>query len=261
VGVNVITVTVTAANGTTTRTYVLEITREPSAPVIASVWPRIGVSAGGMPVAVLGEGFTGATTVTVDGAPVAFTMSGDGRIDFVMPARVSAYVVDITVSTPRGTVTAVGGFTYVDPVMASVDAGTGGVFTATGGLTVTIPPQVGISGTLVVTLTPASPSAAAPGSLLLHSFVLSATLNGLPVDVTNGMTIELSVDSNVIPSGQLPWLFQSIPNSSGGVQWVPVGHQSYSAAAGKVRSTVAKMTSYVVSAAALDFYYMPVVFK
>jgi hypothetical protein len=73
-----------------------------AAPVVLGVTPNSGPQAGGTGVAIVGSGFTGATSVNV-GAPVAsFTVDSDSRISAVTAAGVNG-VVPVSVHTPLGT--------------------------------------------------------------------------------------------------------------------------------------------------------------
>jgi len=222
--------------------------------LIRQVWPRTGEPAGGMPVAILGSGFTGATGVTVDGQDVPYTVTNDGRIDIVMPAGTDGQSVDIVVTTPAGTVTAVRAFTYMAPAVFEVDATTGGVVTATGGLTVVVPAQPGVTGTLRITVEAQPPGGATPGTLLMHSFVVQMTLDGQPYDVLGqALTLTLEVDPAVVPAGEAPTLYLWT------AVWVRVPGQSYDAPAGQVRGRVSRTGRYVLTTVQLRGYWFPMV--
>ncbi len=131
-GVGAVDVAVTTPNGTATRTggytYV-------AAPAITSVAPMAGPVSGGQEVTIHGAGLTGTTAVTFGGA--AATVSGVLPTYVMMktPAH-AAGVVDVAVTTPSGTATLAGGYTYaVDRVITGVVPTTGLV---AGGQTVTI---------------------------------------------------------------------------------------------------------------------------
>jgi hypothetical protein len=212
-----ITVTVTAEDGTTTQRYFIEITvADASLATIDRVWPGTGLAEGGMPVQIFGSGFAAALTVTVgpytDGLmiDVLFDRVNDGQIDFVMPAGVAGQRVSVTVQTASDSQTAVNAFTYVQPEMIEFDGETGGVFTTTDGVVVTIPPQ-GIAGTFFLTMTPLPPEPGVPGNILMYSFRLDALLNGFKLEtLTNPVTITLPIDENIfaIADGERPWLYQ-----------------------------------------------------
>ena len=85
-----------------------------SGPAITSVSPAQGPIAGGTVVTITGTGFTGATAVKFGStAASTFTVVSDTQITATSPAGVNG-VVDISVTTPIGTSTAVAGdkFTY-----------------------------------------------------------------------------------------------------------------------------------------------------
>ena len=72
-------------------------------PVVDSIYPAQGPTAGGTHVQIYGSAFTGATAVTFGGkAAKKFTIASDSQINAVAPAR-SAGTVNITVTNPAGT--------------------------------------------------------------------------------------------------------------------------------------------------------------
>jgi hypothetical protein len=104
------------------------------------VTPDSGPTTGGTPVTITGTGFTGATAITFGGVPATQVLvSPDGTsIDATTPAG-TAGPADVSVTTPGGTATDPGAFTYVGrptittPGGINPDAGP-----TTGGTTVTI---------------------------------------------------------------------------------------------------------------------------
>jgi hypothetical protein len=84
-----------------------------AAPVVSSVNPNTGPQAGATPVTITGSGFTGATAVTFGGvAATAVTVVSDTSITCTTPAGPPGQTVAIAVTTPGGTGTSVGLFTY-----------------------------------------------------------------------------------------------------------------------------------------------------
>lgn len=63
-----------------------------ASPVITGLAPPTGPETGGTPVTITGTGFTGATGVTIDGDPVAFTVVNDTTITFTTPPHVPGSV-------------------------------------------------------------------------------------------------------------------------------------------------------------------------
>lgn len=125
-------VVVQSPNGDTTDpgafTYV-------AAPVIQSVSPDHGSTAGGTSVTITGSGFTGATDVTFGGTPAtSFTVDSGTQITAVTPAH-AAGLADVTVTAVGGT-SAPGTFTFIPPAAITSLAPTQGP--ETGGTTVTI---------------------------------------------------------------------------------------------------------------------------
>ncbi|WP_168928700.1 IPT/TIG domain-containing protein [Sinomonas albida] len=77
------------------------------APAITGINPGTGPVDGGNPVVITGSALTGATEVSVDGAPVAFTVTNDRTISLTMPAHAAGRAV-VVVTGPGGTSAPVG---------------------------------------------------------------------------------------------------------------------------------------------------------
>ncbi len=93
---------------------------DPPAPSITSISPNNGPDSGGTPVTITGANFTGATAVTFGGAAAAsFTVNSGTTISAVTPAG-TAGAVDVVVTTPSGTATETGGFTYNLPPLPTL---------------------------------------------------------------------------------------------------------------------------------------------
>jgi len=81
-------------------------------PGIDSITPATGTTAGGTAVTISGHDFTGATAVTIGGTTVgSLVVVDDETITGTTPAK-TAGAKDVVVTTPAGTDTLVGGFTY-----------------------------------------------------------------------------------------------------------------------------------------------------
>ncbi|WP_308438227.1 IPT/TIG domain-containing protein [Streptomyces glebosus] len=96
---------------------------------------RYGLITGGTPVTITGTNLTGAT-VTIGGNPATGVMvnATGTQLTAITPPG-AAGPADVTVTTPGGSATLVGGFTYVLPVHATS-------LTATPALTKLFPPHV-----------------------------------------------------------------------------------------------------------------------
>jgi alpha-tubulin suppressor-like RCC1 family protein len=283
-----ITVTVYALDGSTGE-YVIVIT--PAAPLttIDRVWPGTGLEAGGMPVQIFGTGFVAALTVTVgpyegEMVSVPFTIESDSQIDFVMPPGVAGQQVSVTVQTADSSQTAANAFTYVQPDVIEVDGQTGGVFTTTDGVVVTIPPQ-GVDGMFVITMTPQPPAPGVPGNILMYAFRLEAMLNWVPLaTLTNPVTIQLPVDPAIVPNGERPYLYQWVGGQERGERseereeegsalfshsspltslssgrWVLVRGQVYEPTTRVMTVALRPMGEYALSTTLLRSYWFPVV--
>jgi len=84
-------------------------------PGINSLSPITGSTLSTTPVTIHGSSFLDVTIVQFAGAPVPFTIVNDTTITLTAPTH-AAGAVDVTVSSPGGTATAIGAFTYVTPV-------------------------------------------------------------------------------------------------------------------------------------------------
>lgn len=117
------------------------ITASTCAPTITSVTPSSGATAGGTVITITGTNLGGVTSVTVGGSPVTVTGGTSTTITGTTPAG-RAGPVNVVVTTPGGTVTDTGGYTYV---VATSSTST----TATTAIAVVIPkgaPQTGAGG-------------------------------------------------------------------------------------------------------------------
>jgi hypothetical protein len=278
-----ITVTVTAEDGTTPQKYSIEITvADASLTTIDRVWPGTGLPEGGMPVQIFGTGFVAPLTVTVgpyDGVMIVvpFTIENDGQIDFVMPPGLAGQQVSVTVQTANDTQTAANAFTYVQPDVIEFDGETGGVFTTTDGVVVTIPPQ-GVAGSFVITMTPLPPAPGVPGNILMYSFRLDALLNGTPLaTLTNPVTITLPIDEGIfaIADGERPWLYSwtadGRPQTAVGTtvdggqrlvvggRWILVRGQEYNPGTRLMTVALRPMGVYALSTAYIRAYWLPLV--
>jgi alpha-tubulin suppressor-like RCC1 family protein len=278
-----ITVTVTAEDGTTPQKYSIEITvADASLTTIDRVWPGTGLPEGGMPVQIFGTGFVAPLTVTVgpyDGVMIAvpFTIENDGQIDFVMPPGLAGQQVSVTVQTANDTQTAANAFTYVEPDVIEFDGETGGVFTTTDGVVVTIPPQ-GVAGSFVITMTPLPPAPGVPGNILMYSFRLDALLNGFKLEtLTNPVTITLPIDEGIfaIADGERPWLYSwtadGRPQTAVGTtvdggqrlvvggRWILVRGQEYNPGTRLMTVALRPMGVYALSTAYIRAYWLPLV--
>jgi len=132
-------VSVTNSNGADTLgggyTYVAPL-------AIATIVPSVGPLTGGTPVTITGAGFfhgVPAGTLTVDFGGIAagsVTVLSDGALTASTPAAAGSGPVDVTITTPNGSITATGGFTYVAPVTLTQVTPTSGALS--GGDTITL---------------------------------------------------------------------------------------------------------------------------
>jgi hypothetical protein len=82
-------------------------------PTLASVNPADGPAAGGTTVTITGTGLTGTTDVTFDGVPcTGLVVVSDTEVTVDTPPH-PAGLVDVVMSTPAGSATLTGGYTYL----------------------------------------------------------------------------------------------------------------------------------------------------
>ncbi|SFT59959.1 putative Ig domain-containing protein [Mesorhizobium sp. YR577] len=122
-----------------------------AAPTIASVAPTSGTTEGGTSVVITGTDLTGATAVTFGGtAAASFTVDSATQITATTPAHAEG-AADVVVTTPSGSATEAGAFTYQVPTSndaslssLSVSAGTlnPAFAPSTTGYTVSVPSPV-----------------------------------------------------------------------------------------------------------------------
>ncbi len=133
----VVDVAVTTASGVGTGAGLFTYVAPPTAPTVTAINPTRGTTGGGTQVTITGTNFTGATGVTIGGAPAAFTVVSATSITATTGAH-AAGVADVAVTTPNGVGAGVGLFTYVAPVAPTVTAISPSSGTTAGGTPVTI---------------------------------------------------------------------------------------------------------------------------
>ncbi|MFE5561674.1 IPT/TIG domain-containing protein [Streptomyces sp. NPDC056544] len=102
-------VSVTTAGGTNngfSYTYV-------DVPTVATVNPSSGPTSGGTAVTITGTAFDTTGTVTFDGVVAPFSVVNSTTLSVVTPPGAAAGAVDVVVTNPAGSATAIGAFTYV----------------------------------------------------------------------------------------------------------------------------------------------------
>jgi putative cell wall-binding protein len=149
-GATDVVVTTPAGSATLTAGFTYQAPVVP-APTIVAVTPDSGPVAGGTTVVLTGTSLTGASAVTVGGlAATAVTVLGATSVTFTTPAH-AAGPADVTVTTPAGSVTYAGTFTYLVPPTPTVTAVTPSFGPVGGGTTVALT-GTDLTGTSAVTV-------------------------------------------------------------------------------------------------------------
>ena len=103
----------------------LAVTTLPS-PVVSSIWPATGRTNGGNHPKIIGSGFTGTTSITIGGVEVPeFTVVSDTELNVTTPPGPLG-TAEVVLTTPGGTTTVPGGFTYTEaPTVTALSPTTG----------------------------------------------------------------------------------------------------------------------------------------
>lgn len=183
-----------------------------AAPVVENATPAGGSPTGGTPITVVGDGFYDGVAVTVGGSACTdVVVLSPTELTCVTPSG-TAGLADIEVTTPEGTDTATGGFTYaeaptitaVSPTQGSSEGGNTVTIDGTGffpGATVTIGGQPCTNVTIVSPsqLTCVS-SAGAPGA----SDIVVTTSEGSATDSGGFTYVAAPTIGSVGPAGGAP---------------------------------------------------------
>jgi len=190
---NVPVVVTTAAGPSTPANYTYIAPPVPPPPVAVAITPTTGPTTGGTPFTIVGANLTGAS-VTFNGVPATNVNVIGGVVLTGLTPPGTAGNATVLVTTPAGTATVPGGFTYVAPaapiasvIVPATGPTTGGTpFVITGanltGAQVTIGgvPATNVvvdpSGTVVAGLTP--PGAAGNAPVVVTTPAGSATVTG-----------------------------------------------------------------------------------
>ena len=119
--------------------YIL-VTEAGAAPTFSSINPTSGTTTGSIPVTIMGGNLYGATAVTFDGtSATGFTVVNGTSVTATTPAHTSG-AVSVVVTTPNGTATGTGAYTYTtgnSPAVSGITPGSGvaGTFIKTGFIT------------------------------------------------------------------------------------------------------------------------------
>ncbi|HEX8979164.1 MAG TPA: IPT/TIG domain-containing protein, partial [Parasulfuritortus sp.] len=168
-GAQNVAVTTAAGTGTGTGLYTYY-----AAPTVTSISPSSGPTAGGTAVTITGTNFTGATSVTIGGAAATSVVVVNATtITAITPAGVAG-AANVAVTTPGGTGTGTGLYTYyaaptvtgISPTSGSTAGGTSVTITGTnftGATSVTIGGTAATSVTVVnaTTITATTPAGSA----------------------------------------------------------------------------------------------------
>ena len=123
----------TAVNGTCVSGTLTGVLLVP--PTITSMSPSFGSNLGGTAAVITGTDFTGATSVTIGSAAASFTVVNATTINVTTPPGTIG-AANVVVTTPQGSATAPGLFSFIGPpTITSVSPGSG---PTSGGTSITI---------------------------------------------------------------------------------------------------------------------------
>ncbi|MGB3814418.1 MAG: IPT/TIG domain-containing protein, partial [Shinella sp.] len=112
-GAVAIGVTTDGGTGTLTNAYTFV-----APPMVTSVSPSVGTTAGGTPATITGTNFSGTLRVTIGGFPAGYAVLSNTQIYVAMPAG-TAGDADILVETAGGAATLAGAYRYMEPATAN----------------------------------------------------------------------------------------------------------------------------------------------
>jgi RHS repeat-associated protein len=181
-------VTVTTPGGTSTTssadkfTYTGVVTR---APTVTAVSPTSGTTAGGTAVVITGTNLTGASAVDFAGvAATGISVANPTTIDATTPAG-SAGAVTVSVTTPGGTGTDTGAYTYVTPTPAPTVTGVSPTSGPTTGGTAVIITGTNLTGANSVKFG----TAAATGLTVVNPTTIDGTT---PADTSGAVNVSVT---------------------------------------------------------------------
>jgi hypothetical protein len=100
-------ITVSGPNGSATSSSSFSVTPAATAPSISGISPTSGPP--GTVIVITGSAFTGATSVTLNGRAISYTVVSDTQIRATVPNGAKSGPIRVT--TPGGTATSTAGFT------------------------------------------------------------------------------------------------------------------------------------------------------
>ncbi|KUN89489.1 hypothetical protein AQJ66_04830 [Streptomyces bungoensis] len=129
---NVSVVVTTAAGASTPANYTYVAPPPPQPPTAIGIAPQTGPTTGGTPFLIVGTNLTGAS-VTFGGVPATNVNVIGGVVLTGLTPPGTAGNVAVQVTTPAGTATVTGGFTYITPILPVVASITPSTGTTAGG--------------------------------------------------------------------------------------------------------------------------------
>jgi len=123
-------------------------------PALSSLSPLSGSTAGGTQVTLTGSNLLNTNSVTFDGLSASFIVNSDTSITAVTPNHPTPGVINVSVTTPSGSSTLTGGYTFITPpllssVAPSIGSTAGGLAVTLTGSNLTGTTQISFGGNLV----------------------------------------------------------------------------------------------------------------
>ncbi len=195
-------VVVTTPGGVGTGVGLFTYVAPPNAPTVSTINPPRGVTTGGTAVTIAGTNFTGANSVTIGGvAAAAFSVVSDTTITATTGAHAPG-IVDVVVTTPNGSGTGAGLFTYVAPLAPTVATINPTSGPTAGGTSVTITGTT-FTGASSVTIggTPASFTVVNPTTITATTPAHAAGVVDIAVTTAGGVGTGVGLFTYIAPPG------------------------------------------------------------
>lgn len=210
-----------------------------SPPSVVGITPSVGDISGGTSVTLSGADFDSATDVSIGGSAASFTVNSSTSITATTPAHALGSV-DVTVTSPYGNGTLIGGYTYVvlpnlttvTPNSGSTLGGTGVTLVGTGLTGTTGVTFNGIAATSVNVINSTTVTADTPANSAGAVDVTLTTPSGSSTLINGYTYVAAAVGQSTLGgtvacmNGGLQNLIAATADNSTGIEWGGLGVQT-----------------------------------